>query len=110
ARIARSGTLVVKERAFIEAGQAIGGSDVRIMTMHILPSILGEVLVMGSLWAAHAILLEASLSFIGLGVKPPTPTWGGMMKEGLGLIYNAPWIAIFPGVAIVFSVVSLNML
>ncbi|GIX11719.1 ABC transporter permease [Elioraea sp.] len=109
ARIARAPVLALKERAFVEAGRALGYSHARILFVHILPNILSEVLVMGSLWMATAVRTEASLSFIGLGVKPPTPTWGGMMRDGFENILDAPWLAIFPGIAILLLVLGLNM-
>jgi peptide/nickel transport system permease protein len=109
ARIARAPTLALKERAFVEAGKALGYSHPRIILRHILPNILPEVLVMGSLWMATAVRTEASLSFIGLGVKPPTPTWGGMTRDGFENILDAPWLAVLPGVAILLLVLGLNM-
>ncbi len=109
ARIARAPVLSLKERAFIEAGRALGFSHLRILFVHILPNILSEVLVMGSLWMATAVRTEASLSFIGLGVKPPTATWGGMMREGFENILDAPWLSIWPGIAILLLVLGLNM-
>jgi peptide/nickel transport system permease protein len=110
ARIARAPTLSLKERAFIEAGRAMGFSHLRILFAHILPNILAEVLVMGSLWMATAVRVEASLSFIGLGVKPPTATWGGMTRDGFENILDAPWLAVFPGIAILLLVLGLNMI
>jgi len=110
ARIARAPTLVVKERDYIEACRALGYSDLRIMAVHILPNIIGEIVVMGSLWLATAIRIEASLSFIGLGVRPPTPTWGGMIRDGFENILDAPWLSIYPGLAILILVFALNML
>ena len=110
ARIARAPVLSLKERAFIEAGRALGFSHPRILFVHILPNILSEVLVMGSLWMATAVRTEASLSFIGLGVKPPTATWGGMMREGFENILDAPWLSIWPGIAILLLVLGLNMI
>ncbi|MDO9711588.1 ABC transporter permease [Paracraurococcus lichenis] len=109
ARITRAPTLSLKERAFIEAGRALGYSHARILFRHILPNILPEVLVMGTLWLATAVRVEASLSFIGLGPKPPTPTWGGMTRDGFENILDAPWLAIFPGLAILLLVLGLNM-
>jgi len=109
ARIARAPVLSLKQRAFIEAGRALGFSHVRILFVHVLPNILSEILVMGSLWMATAVRTEASLSFIGLGVKPPTATWGGMMREGFENILDAPWLAIWPGIAILILVLGLNM-
>ena len=98
ARVARAPVLSLKERAFIEAGRALGFSHTRIVFVHVLPNIMGEVLVMGSLWMATAVRTEASLSFIGLGVKPPTATWGGMMREGFENILDAPWLSVWPGI------------
>lgn len=110
ARIARAPTIAVKERAFVEACRALGFSDLRIMTLHILPNILAEILVLASLWTANAIQIEAGFSFIGLGVRPPTPTWGGMIREGFEQIFQAPWLAIVPGLAILLTVFALNLL
>jgi len=110
ARIARAPTLAVKERDFVEAGRALGFSSLRIMIIHILPNIVDEILVMASLWLATAIRTEASLSFIGLGVRPPTPTWGGMIREGFENILDSPWLAIFPSLAILVIMLGLNML
>ncbi len=109
ARVARAPTLALKERAFVEAGRALGFSHTRILFRHILPNILSEVMVMGTLWLATAVRVEASLSFIGLGVKPPTPTWGGMTRDGFENILDAPWLAVFPGIAILLLVLGLNM-
>jgi len=109
ARVARAPVLALKERAFVEAGRALGFSHTRILFRHILPNILSEVMVMGTLWLATAVRVEASLSFIGLGVKPPTPTWGGMTRDGFENILDAPWLAIFPGIAILLLVLGLNM-
>ena len=109
ARIARAPVLSLKERAYVEAGRALGFSHARILFVHILPNILSEVLVMGSLWMATAVRTEASLSFIGLGVAPPTPTWGGMMRDGFETILDAPGISVFAGLAILLLVLGLNM-
>jgi len=110
ARIARAPTILVKERDYIEACRALGYSDLRIMAVHILPNIIAEILVMGSLWLATAIRIEASLSFIGLGVRPPTATWGGMIREGFENILDSASLSIFPSLAILLVVFSLNML
>lgn len=110
ARIARAPVLAMKERAFVEAGRALGFSHTRVLFVHVMPNILSEVLVMGSLWMATAVRTEASLSFIGLGVKPPTATWGGMMREGFENILDAPWLSIWPGLAILLLVLGLNMI
>ena len=110
ARIARAPTISVKEREYIDACRALGYSDARIMGGHILPNIFPEILVMGSLWLANAIRTEASLAFIGLGVKPPTPTWGGMIREGFENILDSAWLAVAPGLAILVVVFALNLL
>jgi peptide/nickel transport system permease protein len=110
ARIARAPTIAVKEREYIEACRALGYSDTRIMGGHILPNIFPEILVMASLWLANAIRTEASLAFIGLGVKPPTPTWGGMIREGFENILDSAWLAVAPGLAILVVVFALNLL
>jgi peptide/nickel transport system permease protein len=109
ARIARAPTLTVKERDFVEAGRALGFSNLRIMVVHILPNVIDDILVMAALWLATAIRTEASLSFIGLGVRPPTATWGGMIREGFENILDAPWLAIFPSIAILVVMLGLNM-
>ena len=109
ARIARAPTIVVKERDYIEACRALGYSDLRIMAVHILPNIVAEIIVMGSLWLATAIRIEASLSFIGLGVRPPTATWGGMIREGFENILDSAWLSVFPSLAILLVVFALNM-
>jgi len=110
ARIARAPTITVKERDFIEAGRALAFSDARIMARHILPNIFPEILVMGSLWLASAIRTEASLAFIGLGVKPPIPTWGGMIREGFENILDSYWLVLAPSLAILIVVFALNIL
>ncbi len=110
ARIARAPTIAVKEREFVEACRALGYSDARIMFLHILPNIFAEILVMSSLWLASAIRTEASLAFIGLGLRPPIPTWGGMIREGFENILDSYWLALAPGVAILIVVFALNLL
>jgi peptide/nickel transport system permease protein len=100
----------VKEREYVEACKSLGYSDARIMGGHILPNIFPEILVMGSLWLANAIRTEASLAFIGLGVKPPTPTWGGMIREGFENILDSAWLSVAPGLAILIVVFALNLL
>ena len=110
ARIARAPTIAVKEREFVDAGRALGYSDTRLLVVHILPNILPEILVMGSLWLANAIRTEASLAFVGLGVKPPNATWGGMIREGFENILDSYWLALVPGVAILIVIFALNLL
>lgn len=110
ARVARAPTISLREREFIEACRALGFSDLRIMVRHILPNVIGEVVVLASLWTASAIMIEAYLSFIGLGVAPPTPTLGGMIKQGLDNILDTPWVTIYPGIAVMLIVLSLNLI
>ena len=110
ARIARAPTIAIKEREFVTAGRALGYTDTRIVAVHILPNILPEILVMGSLWLANAIRTEASLAFVGLGVKPPIATWGGMIREGFENILDSYWLALVPGVAILIVIFALNLL
>jgi len=110
ARIARAPTIAIKGRDFIEACRALGFTDTRILSRHILPNIFPEILVMATLWLANAIRTEASLAFIGLGLKPPTATWGGMIREGFENILDSAWLAIAPGVAILVVVFALNLL
>jgi peptide/nickel transport system permease protein len=110
ARLARGSTLSIKGKEYIEAARAVGQNDSKIMMIHVLPNIFGEILVMGTLWVATSIIVEASLSFIGLGVRPPTPSWGAMIRDGLDQLTNAPWLSIFPGLAIFISVFSFNLI
>jgi peptide/nickel transport system permease protein len=110
ARLARGSTLAIKGKEFIEAARAVGQNDGKIMLIHVLPNIFGDILVMGTLWVATAIIVEASLSFIGLGVRPPTPSWGAMIRDGLDQLTNAPWLSIFAGLAIFLSVFAFNLI
>ncbi|CCE09726.1 dipeptide transporter; membrane component of ABC superfamily [Bradyrhizobium sp. STM 3843] len=110
ARVARAPTITLRQREFVEAGRAYGCGPVRIMTHHILPNMISDVVVMSSLWLASAIRTEASLSFIGLGVPPPTATWGSMVREGFENILDAWWLAVFPSLAILVTVLALNLL
>ncbi|NPU13429.1 ABC transporter permease [Bradyrhizobium sp. 83002] len=110
ARVARAPTIALKQQDFVMAGRALGFGPVRIMGVHILPNLISDVVVMSSLWMASAIRTEASLSFIGLGVPPPTPTWGSMIREGFDNILDAWWLAVFPSLAILLTVLALNLL
>lgn len=110
ARIARAPTISAKSKVYVEACHAMGFSDLRILFVHILPNILGELMVMGSMWMATAVRTEAALSFIGLGVKPPTATLGGMIREGFKDIISAPWASIYPGLVILLIVFAANLL
>jgi peptide/nickel transport system permease protein len=107
-RLVRGSTLSVKEMDFVEAARALGQNPVKIIFFHILPNVFSPILVLATLWIPAAIITEASLSFLGLGVMPPTPTWGNMISEGKSYMINAPWISIFSGAAIVLVVMSFN--
>jgi peptide/nickel transport system permease protein len=110
ARISRAPTIALKGRDFIEACRSLGFSTPRILVRHVLPNIFAEILVMGSLWLANAIRTEASLAFIGLGLRPPMPTWGGMIREGFDNILDSPWLAVVPGTAVLIVIFSLNLI
>lgn len=109
ARVARAPTIALKEREFVEACRALGYSDTRIMAFHIFPNVLGDVLVLASLWAAYAIRVEAYLSFIGLGIAPPVPTLGSMIREGFEKLLDAPWVTIYPSLVLLVVVFALNL-
>lgn len=110
ARVARAPTISLRQRDFVEASRSYGCGPLRIMFRHILPNMISDVVVMSSLWLASAIRTEASLSFIGLGVPPPAATWGGMIREGFENILDAWWLAVFPSMAILATVLALNLL
>lgn len=110
ARLVRGITLSLKEQTYVEASRALGATPARILYKHILPNALPLVVVAGSLRVGGFILLEAALSFLGLGVQPPTPTWGSMISLNRAFINSAPWMVIFPGIAISITVISFNIL
>ncbi len=109
ARVARSSTLAIREEEYVQAAKAIGARDLRVILRHVLPNALPPLIVMGSISLAIAILVEATLSFLGLGTQPPTPSWGRMLNEARGFMQLAPWMAIFPGFAIALTVFALNV-
>jgi peptide/nickel transport system permease protein len=110
ARLSHGSLLTIKESEYVVAAQAIGVKVPRILVRHILPNIFGELLVAGTLWVGVAIRLEANLAFIGLGVQPPTPTWGNMIREGVDVLINAPGISVFSGLSILITILSFNLL
>ena len=107
ARLVRGEFLTLKEREFVEAARAIGASDFRIIFRHILPNSWAPVIVAGTLGMAGAILTESALSFLGLGVQPPTPSWGNMLMDSQTYLIDAPWMAVIPGLFIILAVLSL---
>ncbi|WP_415830294.1 ABC transporter permease [Bordetella flabilis] len=109
ARIVRASTLVIRELPFVEAARALGVSTRRIVTVHVLRNLVSPILVQGTFIFAYAILAEAGLSFLGVGVSPDIPTWGTMISAGQQYMGSADWIMIFPGIAIVLSVLSLQL-
>jgi peptide/nickel transport system permease protein len=109
ARVVRSTVLTLREREFVHAAQALGGRDGRIVLRHILPNALTPWLVVATLDMARVIVIESALSFLGLGVQPPTPTWGGMLADGRVYISTAWWLATFPGLAILVTVLGINL-
>jgi len=110
ARVTRGAVISVRDRDFVLAARALGQSQLRIMVGHVLPNALGPIIVQTSLSLAFAILAEAALSFFGLGTQPPDPSWGRMLSEGRGFLQQAPWMGIFPGLAIMVSVLGFNTL
>lgn len=108
-RLARGPTLALRNHDFVRATRALGAGDIRITFSHILPNIIGPIIIMGTLSIAGAIRMEASLSFLGLGIQPPTPSWGNMIREGVANILQSPWMALFPGLALTFTVLAYNM-
>jgi len=109
-RITRSQVLFTRSLDYVVAARALGYGEARIMFTQILPNILGPILVIATLGVAGAILIEAALSFLGLGTQPPTPSWGGMLSTAREQLFTAPWISIFPGLAIFITVLGLNLL
>ena len=103
ARILRSQVLVVRSREFVESIHALGGSLARIVLRHVLPNVLSSIVVIATLELARAIVLEATLSFLGLGIQPPTPSWGGMVQEGREYLDSAWWISTFPGLVLMVT-------
>ena len=112
ARIVRGQVLVVRQLEYIQAIRALGAGDLRIMTQHVLPNVIAPVVIAATLGVAGAIMAEAALSFLGLGVPPPAPSWGSMIADGRDLdqLRRAPWTSVFPGVAIGAAVLGFNLL
>jgi peptide/nickel transport system permease protein len=110
ARLVRGQVLAAREREFVEAARALGASDLRIIVRHILPNIIQPVIVQAAIGMAGAILAEATMSFLGLGVPPPTSSWGAMLNDGRGYLFNAPHLVLFPAIAVMLAVLSFNFI
>ncbi|WP_373426768.1 ABC transporter permease [Neorhizobium galegae] len=110
ARLVRGSVLTLREREFILSARAIGVKDWRIIVQHLLPNLIGPVIVLMTLNVATNILLESSLTFLGLGIDPTIPSWGGMLAEGRTYLQTAWWVSVFPGLAILLTVLGLNLL
>jgi peptide/nickel transport system permease protein len=110
ARIARGMALTIRELEYVVAARALGASDMRILLLHILPNAVAPVIVLATISVSYAILAEAGLSFLGLGVKPSTPTWGLILSDARSFFSRAWWLAVFPGLAIMLTVLSINFL
>lgn len=110
ARVARASTLAVSTELYVEAARALGAPTGRILRFHVLPNMLAPLFVMSSITLASAVLAEAGLSYLGLGVQPPSPSWGRMLSEGKPYMEIAPWLTIFPGLSVALTVLSFNML
>ncbi len=110
ARLVRAQVLAVREREFVEAARALGANDLRVFTRHILPNILQPLIVQSAIGMAGAVLAEATLSFLGLGVPPPAASWGGMLNDARSHLFDSPHLVVFPALAVMFCVLSFNFL
>ena len=110
ARLVRGETLAVKGQLFVEGARAVGAADVYIVLRHVLPNCLGPIVVVATLGLGGVVLSEATLSFLGLGIQPPMPSWGSMLAESRSRVVDAPWLMVFPGLAIFVTVLAFNLL
>src|SRR5271166_358717 len=110
ARLVRAQVLATREREFVEAARALGASDWRIITRHILPNMIQPVIVQGAIGMAGAVLAEATMSFLGLGVPPPTASWGSMLNDARSHLFDAPHLVVFPAVTVMFAVLAFNFI
>ena len=110
ARVFRSSIFGVKENEYVDAARSMGASTRRILFRHIMPNAISPIIVVGTMTVGAAILTEAALSFLGMGVQPPTPSWGGMLSEARGYLFSAPWLMLYPGIAIITTVLAFVLL
>lgn len=110
ARAVRSEVLTIREMAYVEAGRSLGARTARMLLRHVVPNAIGPLIVGATLGVGNAIMIESSLSFLGLGVQPPTPTWGNMLMDAQATMATKPWLTIFPGTAILVVVLAINFL
>jgi peptide/nickel transport system permease protein len=110
ARLTRGIVLSLHRRSFVEAATVLGAGHVRLVLRHMLPYVLPQVIVVAALQVGFMILVESALSYLGLGVQPPTPTWGRMVAEGRDILAKTPWVAVFSGLAITLTVLSVNFM
>jgi len=110
ARLIRAQVMAVREREYVEAARGLGASDIRILGMHVLPNIIQPVLVQAAVGMAGAVLAEATLSFLGLGIPPPAPSWGSMLNDARSHLFDAPHLTVFPAIAVMLAVLSFNFL
>ena len=110
ARLVRAEVIAVSGRPFVDAATALGASPGRVLFRHVLPSAIGPALVATTLGVGNAILLESGLSFLGLGIQPPAPSWGNMIAGGRDLLVTAPWVALAPGIALVATVLATSVI
>lgn len=110
ARLVRAQVLVTREREFVEAARALGASDWRVITRHILPNMIQPVIVQAAIGMAGAILAEATMSFLGLGVPPPVPSWGSMLNDGRAHLFDAPHVVLFPAITVMLAVLAFNFI
>jgi ABC-type dipeptide/oligopeptide/nickel transport system permease subunit len=110
ARVVRGATLAERSKDYVEAARVLGASDARVVRGHVLPNVLSPIIVQFTVAISQAIIIESSLSYLGLGTQPPTPSWGTMINEGRTFLDTAPWISVFPGAAIMGAVLAFNLL
>jgi peptide/nickel transport system permease protein len=110
ARLVRAQVLAAREKEYVEAARALGASDLRVMVRHILPNIMQPVIVQAAIGMAGAVLAEGTMSFLGLGVPPPTASWGSMLNDGRGHLFDAPHLVLFPALAVMLAVLAFNFI